>query len=88
MVLVTGATGLLGRQVLRAFQMRPWYAKGMAFSRADGDPIIKADLGNSVEVEKVLDDVKCAQNLLPFMQRQMLTELMAIDQMSSCTVCE
>lgn len=57
-VLVTGATGLLGRQVLRAFARRDWTAKGSGYSRADGASILKIDLASSEEVEKALDAVK------------------------------
>jgi NAD(P)-dependent dehydrogenase (short-subunit alcohol dehydrogenase family) len=56
--LITGATGLLGRQVVRAFERRKWTVKGTGFSRADGTTILKVDLGNASEVEKVLDTVK------------------------------
>lgn len=57
-VLVTGATGLLGREVLRAFNRADWTAKGTGLSRADGSSILKVDLGNPGEVETVLDSVK------------------------------
>ncbi|KAK7741041.1 hypothetical protein SLS53_005106 [Cytospora paraplurivora] len=69
--LVTGATGLLGRQVLRAFARRDWTAKGTGLSRADGATILKVDLATAQEVEKVLDAVKpqvvvhCAANRFP-----------------------
>ena len=56
--LVTGATGLLGRQVLRAFVRRDWTAKGTGFSRADGVSILKVDLASSPDVEKALDAVR------------------------------
>lgn len=56
--LVTGATGLLGRQVHRAFVRRDWTAKGTGFSRADGATILKLDLASDHEVEKALDAVK------------------------------
>lgn len=57
-VLVTGATGLLGRQILRAFQRKDWNAKGTGLSRADGQTILKLDLSNVAEIEKVLDEVR------------------------------
>lgn len=57
-VLVTGATGLLGRQVCKAFEFSNWTVKGTGYSRADGISILKVDLENSSEVEKVLDQVK------------------------------
>lgn len=53
--LVTGATGLLGRQVLKAFARRDWTAKGTGFSRADGVTILKVDLASPDEVEQALD---------------------------------
>ena len=55
---MTGATGLLGRQVTRAFERAKWNVKGTGFSRADGVDVLKVDLANAGEVEKVLDDVK------------------------------
>ncbi|KAK4179831.1 hypothetical protein QBC36DRAFT_59001 [Triangularia setosa] len=68
---VTGATGLLGRQVLKAFGNNDWTVKGTGFSRADGTDILKVDLGNADELKKVLDEVKpqavvhCAANRFP-----------------------
>ncbi|TLD20647.1 hypothetical protein PspLS_08773 [Pyricularia sp. CBS 133598] len=70
--LVTGATGLLGREVAKAFQLKQgWAVTGTAFSRADGVSTLKADLANEADVEKVLDQVKphvvvhCAANRFP-----------------------
>ncbi|GKT49214.1 methionine adenosyltransferase 2 subunit beta [Colletotrichum spaethianum] len=57
-VVVTGATGLLGRQVARAFDLRSWNVKGTGYSRADGVSVFKVDLGNTPEVEKFLDESK------------------------------
>lgn len=59
-VLVTGATGLLGRQVLKGFAKRDWTAKGTGYSRADGDSILKVDLASAAEVEQSLDTVRYA----------------------------
>ncbi|KAL2262822.1 hypothetical protein VTK26DRAFT_9343 [Humicola hyalothermophila] len=56
--LVTGATGLLGRQVVKAFASHDWSVKGTGFSRADGSSILKVDLSNTAEIEKVLNDQK------------------------------
>lgn len=56
--LITGATGLLGRQVLRAFARRDWAAKGTGFSRADGATILKVDLASPEQVEKALKQSK------------------------------
>ena len=58
-VLVTGATGFLGRQVVKAFAFHDWTVKGTGFSRADGVNILKVDLANPAEVEAVLDQQKC-----------------------------
>ena len=56
--LVTGATGFLGRQVVKAFASHDWTVKGTGFSRADGTNILKVDLSNPAEIEKALDEVK------------------------------
>ncbi|KAI1405910.1 NAD(P)-binding protein [Hypoxylon fuscum] len=69
--LVTGATGLLGRQVVRAFERSNWNTKGTGYSRADGVSILKVDLVNAEEVATTLDNVKpqvvvhCAANRFP-----------------------
>ncbi|KAI1305657.1 hypothetical protein F5Y03DRAFT_148537 [Xylaria venustula] len=69
--LVTGATGLLGRQVLKAFERANWTVKGTGHSRADGSVILKVDHTKPDEVEAVLDNVKpsvvvhCAANRFP-----------------------
>jgi len=57
-VLVTGATGLLGRQIKDAFKFQKWNAKGTGYSRADGVEILKVDLAQDAEIEKVLSEVK------------------------------
>lgn len=57
-VLVTGATGLLGRQVAKAFERKNWTVKGTGFSRADGVSILKVDLENAAEVDKALDSTQ------------------------------
>lgn len=57
-VVVTGATGLLGRQVTRAFRRKGWNVKGTGYSRADGVDVLKVDLGNSSEIAKLLDGTK------------------------------
>lgn len=61
--LVTGATGFLGRQVVKAFAFHDWTVKGTGFSRADGVNVLKVDLANAAEVEKVLDEQKCIPTL-------------------------
>lgn len=62
--LVTGATGFLGRQVVKAFAFHDWTVKGTGYTRADGVDILKVDLSNAAEVEKVLDQQKCVAALL------------------------
>ena len=57
-VLVTGATGLLGREVVANFTLRGWTTKGTGYSRADGVDVLKVDLGNTEDVAKALDEVK------------------------------
>ncbi|KAM3556148.1 hypothetical protein ARSEF4850_005670 [Beauveria asiatica] len=57
-VVITGATGLLGRQVSRVFRRKGWNVKGTGFSRADGVDVLKVDLGNPSEMEKLLEETK------------------------------
>ena len=58
--LVTGATGLLGRQVVEIFRQSPgWSVKGTGYSRADGVDILKVDLENEdSSLDKLLEDIK------------------------------
>ena len=56
--LITGATGLLGRQVLKAFESAGWIATGAGFSRAQPPKTIKLDIRDAEQVEKVLDEIK------------------------------
>ena len=56
--LVTGATGLLGRQVVKAFESAGWSSTGAGFSRASPPKILKVDIQDETEVTKVLDKVK------------------------------
>jgi nucleoside-diphosphate-sugar epimerase len=56
-VLVTGATGLLGRQVAAAFQQEGWNVVGTGFTRAK-PPSIKLNLEDPAEIRRVVDDVK------------------------------
>jgi dTDP-4-dehydrorhamnose reductase len=55
--LVTGATGLLGRQVKLAFERADWPVTGTGFSRS-GKAIVKCDLTDESDVKRVLEDVK------------------------------
>jgi S-adenosylmethionine synthetase len=56
--LITGATGLLGRQVVKAFTRASWEVKGTGYTRASPPTILKLDLSSTAEVEKTLEDVK------------------------------
>lgn len=55
--LITGATGLLGRQVLKAFEDAGWQTVGTGFSRAFG-PIRKVDITDARSVAALFNEVK------------------------------
>ncbi len=54
-VLVTGASGLLGREILKQFVSNGWDALGLAYSRIYGS-LRKVDLCDAVQIEAVLDE--------------------------------
>lgn len=56
--LVTGATGLLGRQVVQAFERAEWEVVGTGFARAKPPTILRVDLGAEAEVAKALGETK------------------------------
>lgn len=56
--LVTGATGLLGREVANTFKLKSWTVKGTGYSRADGVDVLKVDLGSEDDLTQVLDEHK------------------------------
>lgn len=56
--LITGATGLLGRQVVKAFDDEGWKAIGTGFSRAEPPKVLKVDIQSENEVIQALDEVK------------------------------
>jgi S-adenosylmethionine synthetase len=56
--LVTGASGLLGRQVVKAFERAGYDVVGTGLSRASPPKIRKVDIQNSDEVETLLAEVK------------------------------
>lgn len=56
--LVTGASGLLGRQVLKAFESAGYEVTGTGFSRASPPKVVKVDIQQSDEVERLVDAVK------------------------------
>lgn len=57
-VLITGATGLLGRQVVKSFERRSWSVIGTGFTRAKPPSILKLDLGSEEDLAKTLGEVK------------------------------
>ena len=56
-VLVTGASGLLGRQILECFRAEKWEVLGLAYSRAK-EGLRRVDLCDPAQVEGVLDEFK------------------------------
>ncbi|KAF1954143.1 NAD(P)-binding protein [Byssothecium circinans] len=70
-VLVTGASGLLGKQVRNTFEIDSWKAIGTGLNRIDPPEIIKLNILDTKEAERVLDEVKpdvvvhCAANRFP-----------------------
>ena len=56
--LITGATGLLGRQVLKALQEAGWDVVGTGLSRAKPPSIIKLDVSDEAAITSALDHVK------------------------------
>ena len=52
-VLITGASGLLGREVLRCFEAANWQVLGLAYSRATGN-LQKVDLTDASQVEAIM----------------------------------
>ncbi|KAL6706182.1 hypothetical protein ACN47E_005917 [Coniothyrium glycines] len=69
--LITGASGLLGRQVQRQFLLDGWNSIGTGLSRISPPEIIKLDILDQADIERVLDQVKpavivhCAANRFP-----------------------
>lgn len=57
-VLITGATGLLGREVVHSFERDDWHVVGTGFSRANPPSTLKVDLCNEGQVNDTLDKVK------------------------------
>lgn len=58
--LITGATGLLGRQVVKAFEAAGYDVVGTGFSRAAPPRIRKVDIQNSDEISNLFAEVKYA----------------------------
>ncbi|KAH0548399.1 hypothetical protein GP486_007959, partial [Trichoglossum hirsutum] len=70
-VLVTGATGFLGRQVVNVIGRAGWEVVGTGFTRASPPSVLKVDLCSKGDVEETLDAVRpqvvvhCAANRFP-----------------------
>ncbi|KAF1928281.1 NAD(P)-binding protein [Didymella exigua CBS 183.55] len=70
-VLVTGASGLLGRQVQRQFARSGWKAIGTGLTRTSPPDIVALNILNRKHIDALLDDVKpdvvvhCAANRFP-----------------------
>ncbi|KAF1935401.1 NAD(P)-binding protein [Clathrospora elynae] len=69
--LITGASGLLGRQVQRQFLLDGWKSVGTGLSRISAPDVIKLDIIDQQETERALDEVNphvvvhCAANRFP-----------------------
>lgn len=57
-VLVTGASGLLGRAIIKKFSQTDWELMGTAYSRADKYGLIKMDLTNEKEMNDQINKFK------------------------------
>mmetsp|Transcript_21971 Transcript_21971/g.39862 ORF Transcript_21971/g.39862 Transcript_21971/m.39862 type:complete len:333 (+) Transcript_21971:34-1032(+) len=51
-VLVTGGSGLLGREIVKVFNKNNWTVRGLAYSRVDGDLLVKCDLFDAAAVRE------------------------------------
>ncbi|RMZ92441.1 hypothetical protein DV736_g339, partial [Chaetothyriales sp. CBS 134916] len=56
--LITGATGLLGREVLKAFEAAGYDVVGTGFSRASPPKIVRVDIQDADEVSRLFNEVK------------------------------
>ncbi|RAQ98986.1 hypothetical protein DDE82_008717 [Stemphylium lycopersici] len=71
LTLITGASGLLGRQVQREFSLDGWKSIGTGLNRITLPDVIKLDILNRSELEKALDEINpsvvvhCAANRFP-----------------------
>ncbi|KAI4663982.1 uncharacterized protein J4E79_003482 [Alternaria viburni] len=69
--LITGASGLLGRQVQREFLLDGWKSVGTGLHRITAPDVVKLDILDQDEISRVLDEVKptvvvhCAANRFP-----------------------
>lgn len=56
--LITGASGLLGRRVVKAFDSAGWQVTGTAFTRASPPALLKVDLCDEAAIEEALQTAK------------------------------
>ena len=56
--LITGATGLLGREVRKSFKQAGWLTVGQGYTRAAPPTILKANLEEASDVKRILDEAK------------------------------
>lgn len=56
--LITGATGLLGRAVTKAFESADWEVTGTGFSRAAPPKVLKLNVLDKSQIAHVMDEVK------------------------------
>lgn len=56
--LITGATGLLGREVTKSFKQAGWLTVGQGLNRAAPPTILKANLEDPADVKRILDEAK------------------------------
>ncbi|KAI0994426.1 hypothetical protein K3495_g13756 [Podosphaera aphanis] len=57
-VIVTGATGLLGRQVSKTFRRAVWQVHAVGYTRAEPPEVLKLDLNSEEEVSKLLRSIR------------------------------
>lgn len=57
---VITASGLLGSQIQNVFRIDGWQSIGTGLTRASPPEIVKLDILDAAEIEKVLDEVKYA----------------------------
>ena len=57
-VIVTGASGLLGREVSTAFETAGHSVHRTGYARADGVNILKVDLEDDTAVKKLLNELE------------------------------
>jgi hypothetical protein len=55
------ASGLLGRDVVPAFQRLQWRVVGTGLTRTNPPNILKLDLLDKSNIVSILDEVKCVQ---------------------------